>query len=180
MTVLLMTRRHRFSGRARGSTLKNQVWASALSSEVALGTLGQFELNMVQADDWSGTEGERGTLMTARGWLSVSADNDSTIAKDEGGIFWYIGVVSDEVPAGSAPNPGLPQTYVSPSILTTGGFLWGATAIGVHRNSQQWDINLKTKRTIRADQQIRFVLFNATTDTINLSIVTRSLMRKSG
>ena len=177
MTVLPMARRRRnFSGRASAG-VKNQVWSSALLDESVLATLGQLEVNLVQASDWTSTGGERGTVLTIRGWLSVSADNDET-AKAEGSVFWYIGVVSG--PPGGAPPPGLPLSYVDPNILTTGGHLFGSVALNVHRNSMTWDINVKTKRTIRAAQDIRLVLFNASPDTLNISLVTRSLVRKGG
>ena len=172
-----MARNRNFKGRAsRG--VKNQIWTSALLNEAVTGTLGQLEVNLVQASDWSLTEGERGTVMTIRGWLSISTDNDAAASKNEGSIHGYIGVVSDIVAAGSAPSPILPATYTSPSILTTFGFLWAAVAPGDHRNSQMWEINVKTKRTIRADQQIRMVIFNSLDDTINTSLVVRTLMRK--
>ena len=170
-------RRRNFSGRSSGSMVKNQVWASALLDESVLATTGQLEVNLVQQSDWSTTGGERGTVLTIRGWLSVSSDNDET-AKPEGSVFWYIGVVSGA--PGTAPPPGLPATYVSPFILTTGGFLWGSIGMDVARESRMWEINVKTKRTIRADQTIRLVMLNATPDTLNISLVTRSLVRKGG
>ena len=159
--------------------VKNQVWASAAIDEAVLATGGQLETNIVQEDDWSGTGGERGTVMTIRGWMSISADNDAQ-AKAEGTVMWYIGVVSANVAAGSAPGPASPGTYVEPTILTTGGFLFGNIAAGIHRDSRLWEINVKTKRTVTTAQQIRFVLFNGLVDTINVSAVFRALVRKGG
>ena len=162
----------------RKTGVKNQIWTVILLNEVVLADGGQQHSNIVQQSDWSSTGGERATVLTIRGWLSVSFTNDVSVASNEGSVFWYIGVIGDGIVTPLSPLAA--NTYIRPSILTTAGHLAEAVPIGGRANSKSWDINVKTMRTIKASETIALVLSNESDRTINTSGVIRALVRKGG
>jgi len=174
-----MPRRHRFSRASRG--VKNQVWASLLIDEFLMGTGVQSSFDLVAGDDWSATGGERGTILTVRGYLSITAQNDTGV-KSEGQVFWYIGVIDALVPLASHAPPDAGITYVAANILDTGGHIYESIAGGTGdgRPTKDWEINIKTMRTIRATQNLVIVIKNGTGDNIRLGGLFRSLVRKGG
>ena len=170
-----MARRHMRATRG----IKNNVWTVVLQNELVLAASAQHESPIVTEADWS-DGGERATCLTMRGYLSVAGSTQTAVAQTEGGILWYIGVVDRDIPAGSAPAPQTAATYVQNQIFTTGGHIFPAVAIEVTRDTYDVEIDVKTKRTIQAGQDITLVLANRTSDEVKLTLVIRALLRKGG
>ena len=177
-----MPRRRRGSiQRARGG-VKNNVWTTILLDEVIVGT-GITSVSAIVTDtDWS-VSGERATILTCRGWLSVCGQND-TLTKSEGQVFWYIGTQDANVDLADIPQPQDVATYAAANILATGGFIMdsalGAAGGFYGRRSRDWDINLKTMRTVRSGVDLNFVIANRSGDDIRVGAVFRALLRKGG
>jgi len=171
--------RRRFGHRG-ARTLKNNVWTSVVGNEILVSSLGASELDIVTEADWAGgSPGQRATLLTIRGWLSICGQVD-TATKVTGSVFWYIGLMDQDIAVGKGAQTA--DTYVDEDILTTGGHQFEAipgTGTG-SRNTFDVEINVKTKRTFNANTDVRFVLANRTGDGIEYTAVLRALLRKGG
>ncbi len=165
----------------RSKVFKDQVWASVHANEFQVATGIQATFDIVTAFDWAGQGGERGTLMTIRGWLSICAQNDTGV-KSEGQVSWYIGVVNQGVTAPNIPSPNASTTYTATSILDTGGHIFESIAGGVggDRLTRDWDINVKTMRRLRSQDDVLLVIDNGTGDDIRVGATLRALMRRAG
>jgi len=157
-------------------TLKNNVWAIAFLDEQTVSSGSRIGVPMVVDGDWA-LGGQRATLLTVRGWLSVNGSPQLT-AMLEGTIAWYIGLVDEDITV--FPSLILPSTYVDEVILTTGGHSFEQVAANVRRPTKDWDINVKTKRTFNTGTNVMLVLLNSTADDITISLLTRTLLRKGG
>ncbi len=170
-----MARRNFTRAAKRGP--KNNVWTVVLLQETALAASGQQQSNIVQQSDWSVNGGERATILTIRGYISVSAQNATTPLL-EGGVLWYIGLNDNDIVTPAAPETA--ATYVNEQILTTGGHIFPEVAGGFTRESMDWEINVKTKRTIQSGTNVVMVMANRTSDEIKTTAVLRCLLRKGG
>jgi len=157
--------------------VKNNVWAVAAAFDTTLSAGTTTFIPCVIADDWS-TGSERATLLTMRGWFSVCGQNQIAAAQLEGSVAWYIALMDEDITA--FPSPFLPSTYVDEIIMTTGGHTFEHVAIGGRRNTKDWDINLKTMRTLHSGTDVILVLRNETADDVTFSGVFRSLLRRGG
>ncbi len=174
--------RSRSRGRSSRSSsrVKNNVWAVTLVNEQLITTGFTNIIDIVTASDWT-QFGERATILTVRGWLSCCANNDAG-AKNEGQVNWYIGVMDTGITGGAVPGPFVASTYVASNILSTGGHLYenqAANNVGP-RNTVDWDIHLKTMRTVRANESLRLIAENGTGDDIRFGGIFRALLRKGG
>ncbi len=170
-------RKGRFSS-SKG--VKNQVWAAVHSNEFTIGTGVTSTFDIVTGFDWAGQGGERATLMTIRGWLSICAQNDTGV-KSEGQVSWYIGVINEGVTTVNIPSPSSSITYVATSILDTGGHVYESIAGGTggDRPTRDWDINVKTMRKIRSQDEVLLIIENGTGDDIRVGATIRALVRRA-
>ena len=143
------------------------------TSIAAAGTLG---LNIVEASDWAFVDGQRATLMTIRGYLSISLSNSLT-ASAEGSLLGYIATLDEA--AAITPPPDLAASYVSTTILDTFGAAIHEVAANVPRQTYMHDINVKTKRIIAARQNVVLVIKNNSVNTVEVTGVMRALIRKN-
>ena len=179
-----MAKRGRRSGHARRSGVKNNVWTSLILNEVLVATGNTTVASIVNSADWSNLlSGERATVLTIRGWLSISAEVD-TVTKSEGQIFWYIAVNDSLIATAAIPPADLVSTYTQTNILTTGGFIASSILGGVGglaaAREMTWEIDVKTMRTIRSGDNVDLVATNGTGDDIRVGGVFRALLRKGG
>jgi len=158
------------------SGVKNQIWSVLLVDQLSVAAGSSFSANIVQASDWAALTGQRATMMAMRGYVSISGNN-SGAAKAEGALFGYIGVLSEA--AAATPPAEIAATYTEPTILTTFGHAWEDVALGVTRNSYDVPVNLKTKRTINTSDNLVLVMANESLNTIEITSVIRTLMRKN-
>jgi len=173
-------RRRGGSSRGRSSVVKNNIWSVLLENEILIAAGATFVSPIVTQIDWAPLGAERATILTVRGWMSICANNDDS-AKSEGQVFWYIGLVSGlETPL--LADSG--TTYAATNILDTGGHIFenvaATTSIGQMRPTKDWDINIKTMRTIMARQDLVVVVTNGTGDDIRFGGLFRALLRKGG
>jgi len=168
---------HRRRGFTRSSSkLKNQIWTVVLHDETVLAAAALLTANIVQSSDWTSVDGERATVMTIRGYISIAAQV-GVAAQDEGSVMGYIAVQADSA-AITAP-PDFAATYVNTQMLDTFGHLYGATAADGFRPTFDHDVNVKTKRTIGARDNIICAIKNNTTNNMDITMVIRALVRKS-
>ena len=158
--------------------VKDNVWTVVLLDDVSLAASGQSDSAITTESDWS-SGGERATMLTVRGWLSINGDNEAG-AKLEGSVFAYIGLVDQNIAAAAGPTSA--STYVDEVILTTMGGQFVNTGAGdlQTREPLSWDINVKTKRTFQSGTDIRLVISNQTGKAVKISGVLRALLRKGG
>ncbi len=179
-----MARRRRGFSRARGA-VKNNIWTVGFNNETTLAAGSVNVAAVVAASDWS-VGGERATMLTMRGWLSISGQNDN-VTKSEGQVMGYIAVIDSEVVGAAVPDPFSAATYVASNILWTFGHIF-ESAVGQvgppvflsPRPTRDWDINLKTMRTFRAKEDVVIVIGNGTGDDIRIGMLARALLRKGG
>jgi len=169
-------RNHRSRAAHRGP--KNQVWTSVINVEQALAAGVQQDANIVQSSDWTAVDGEKATLLTVRGYITISGVNDATIIHPEGSVQLYIAKIGAAFTP--APAVNLAATYVQQDILWTGGFQWNGTAIGVADGVYHQEINIKVKRKITVADTIRLVIGNNRSETVDITYVLRGLVLKSG
>ncbi len=159
--------------------VKNNVWTVGFLQEQVLAASAQVEVDIAQSADWAFAPGQRATLLTIRGYLSVTASTDITVEHPDGAILWYIAPIDADVTVPAPPE--LAGTYIFEDILMTGGHIFGhAMSGGPVRNTYDADINVKTKRTFVSDTDIKFVLANRTSNVIKITCVMRALLRKGG
>ena len=163
---------------------KNNVWTAIILNEVLLAAGANSVSSIVTSADWSNEPfGERATVLTIRGWLSVTAQAD-TLTKSEGQIFWYIGKVDGALPIVDIPVADSVVTYTQTNILDTGGFVASSVLGGVGglaaQRSHSWEVNVKTMRKIRSGEDINLMVTNGTGDDIRVGGVLRALLRKGG
>ena len=180
---MIMARRSGFTRRGK-AVVKNNIWTSVLLNEVLLVAGATSTSSIVNAADWSEPPiGQRATILTVRGWVSVTAQAD-TLTKSEGQVFWYIGTLDALIAVAAIPAADLVSTYVQANIMDTGGFIASSVLGGVGglaaQRSHDWFINLKTMRTIRSGTSLVFVITNGTGDDIRVGGVFRALLRKGG
>ena len=178
-----MARRRNKSSRGVRHGPKNNVWTSVVQNEVLVATGNSTVTSIVTAADWSNEPlGERATILTARGWLSICGQND-VLTKSEGQVFWYIGIIDALVATGAIPPADLAATYTQTSILASGGHVFESVSAVIPfttRNTKGWEINLKTMRTIRSGEDLILVVTNGTGDDIRVGSMVRALLRKGG
>jgi len=166
---------------ARGSrTVKNNVWTTVIAQELVVAASAQLELNIAQPSDWAFGVGQRATLLTVRGYISICAAL-SDLAAVEGAVLWYIAPVDADISTAQAPQ--LAPTYIEEDILTTGGHIFenfNPNNASPGRMTKDWDVNIKTMRKLPPDTTVRFVLANRTSDDIKITSVMRALLRKGG
>ena len=162
--------------RAFSKGVKNQIWSVLLVDQLSVATTSSFSANIVQASDWAAITGQRATMMAMRGYISISGNNSGS-AKIEGALFGYIGTLSEA--AGTTPPAEVAGTYTEPTILDTFGHAWEDVAVGVTRNTFDHPVNVKTKRTIDTSTNIVLAMANESGNTIEITCVIRTLMRKS-
>ena len=161
-------------------TVKNNVWTAVLAQELPMAASTQLELNVAQPSDWAFGVGQRATLLTVRGYLSICGSNDDTV-KVEGAVLWYIAPVDADIPTAQAPQTV--GTYVEEDILSTGGHIfenYNPAVSSPGRATRNWDINVKTMRKLPPDMTVRFVLANRTSGEVKVTAVMRALLRKGG
>ncbi len=156
--------------------VKNQIWTVLLldSSSIAAATI--LDLSIVEASDWAFVDGQRATVMAIRGYISVSFSN-SVAASAEGNVMGLIAVVDDA--AAAPPLPDFAASYVDSHILDTFGWAIPEVAANVHRGERQHLVNVKTKRIIRARDDVRLVIKNNSVNTVEVTSVIRALVRKN-
>ena len=77
--------RRRFS-RARSGVVKNQIWTTLMLDATSIAAAGTLGLNIVESGDWAFVDGQRATVMTIRGYISISLTNSLT-ASAEGSVL---------------------------------------------------------------------------------------------
>ena len=143
------------------------------TSIAAAGTLG---LNIVESGDWAFVDGQRATVMTIRGYISLSLSNSLT-ASAEGSVLGYIATL--DTAAAVTPPPDLAASYVSTTILDTFGTAVHEVAANVPRQSWEHLVNVKTKRIIAARENVALVIKNNSVNTVEVTAVIRALIRKN-
>ena len=172
-----MARRHGVRRAFQKSPIKNQIWASVVVDQFSVPAGSSFSAIILGDGDWSILDGQRATMMAMRGYVSVSGNNSGS-AKQEGALFGYIG--TQDADAAATPGAELASTYTSTTILDTFGHAWPDVALGITRNSFDHEVNLKTRRIINTHTDILLVMANETLNTIEITCVIRTLVRKNG
>ena len=167
--------RRRFS-RGASSGVKNQIWTSLMMDATSIAAAGTLGLNIVEPGDWSTIDGQKATVMTIRGYLSVSLTNSLT-ASAEGSVLGYIATLDDA--AAVTPPPDLAASYQSTTILDTFGTAVPEVAANVLRPLWNHVVHIKVKRIITARQNVVLVIKNNSVNTIEVTGVIRSLVRKN-
>ena len=169
------SRRNRMTRGVSKTAIKNQIWATVLFDEVIIAAGATLVGNIVVTSDWTLIGGQKATIMTMRGWLSICGQV-GVAAQDEGSAFGYIAKLSAGV--SPVPPPDLGATYVDTQVLDTFGHVFEATAADGRRNTFDHVVDVKTKRTIDSTQFIGLIIKNGSTNTMDLSGVVRALVRK--
>ena len=169
-----MANKRRYTRASKG--VKNQIWSVLLYDRTSIAAGATLDLNAVEASDWAFVDGQRATLMTMRGYLSFSFTN-SLVASAEGSLLGLIAVVDSA--SAVAPPPSFAASYVDTSILDTFGFAIPEVAADVTREERTHLVNVKTKRIIRARDDVRIVIHNNGVNTVEVTGVVRSLIRKN-
>jgi len=169
--------RKRFFRAASSKGPKNNVWTTVLMDEfgVALGVTQQF--NIVQDSDWTVVGGsERSTVLRIRGWVA-DHNKDTSGVRPEGAWFGYI-TVQDEDAAASPADVSV--TYADEDILTTIGGVFTVTDTAATGHVTEINIDVKSMRKLRTGQQLRLIITNASTASMDVSGVVRALLRRGG
>ena len=135
---------------------KNYVW-TAVRVELDLNTSSPIlGADIVTAAEWRSAGYETATLLAIRGWLSATPlDGTAT----EHTSMALITKKSNET-AFSATDPNVVATYVDEDILWTGGYTAPNQSEAI---SRYFDVNVKTKRRITVNDEIRIVFSETTT-----------------
>ncbi len=160
-------RSHRASRQTSGK--KNMVWTSIRIGSSLSTTILNFQL--INDADWVGAAGQpSATIIGIRGWLSVVGTGvvDSN-------TFMYIGTVDEDVTSFASPNAA--STYVQEDIMWTGGTGKGVAAIE-GQPIKQFDINVKTKRKIKAGTNLVLSAECNIDDDVRLIGIIRCLLLK--
>jgi len=163
------------SGRGARKSGKNVVWATILNENVTvLAGATKTGTDIVSDLDWTVISGaRRGTIMRVRGWYSVQPVPTAGVYQG-GSVMAYVGVYDkDEL---SVPAV-LPNTYIDEDIMATWGHQFPEVATGDHPATWGEVIDIKAMRKIRTGQELRFVLTNAMTDPLLISLVIRALVK---
>ena len=155
---------------------KNNIWANALMNETAVGTA-VVSVPLVDATDWVRATGlERATLLSVRGWLSVSATPTIVTL-----VTWFAVIYVADKDA-SAVSPIAVATYGEEDILWSGGLNWPLGGAGaVERGpAAMMPINIKAMRRITSGQEIRLDMDSTVASIVTVSGVIRSLLRLGG
>jgi len=161
----------------RGRQVRGQnVWSVVLWTDLTIASGGLVSVDVISDSDWVPAGGTaRATIKRTRGW-AVTNSKDDAAAHAFNIQYLYLGVYDeDEASLGGE----LVSTYVDEDIMWTGGGMQpfqdaafpGSAAL-------HWEVDSKAQRRIKNGQELRFVITNVSTDTVETSGVMRSLLTR--
>ncbi len=159
---------------------KNNLWAVVIAERVTIAAGGQTADQLLTTADWSrGAVGgsERATILRVRGYMSFTGKN-AVGARGSAALMAYLTVVDEDIT--TDVSPGVASTYIDEDILWTRGHSWSAVAAGENRADVYWDVDVKAMRKIRIGQDLRMVWSNFAVETLERSMVLRTLIRIGG
>jgi len=171
-----MARRGR--GRRMARKPGDLVWTVVENDNFSIATGVTIGGSDIVADtDWTVISGqERATIMRVRGWFSFTV-GPAAVLTSAGSVFVYIGLFdADE----SAPSASDADSYVDEDILATYGHNFPYSNIS-QTSPDSWSevVDIKAMRRIRTGQDLRFVITNEHSLSVEVSFVIRALLKKS-
>ena len=169
-----MARRSTRGARSRGP--KNNVWTAVHVTNTAQSST-SIEAGIVLASDWTNVGGfERATLLTIRGYISVSPN----VVDVSTGSFMALIYIADK--GATAVDPQVVTAYTEDDILWTWGAQsggQGAAAIEA-RPTMTEVINVKSMRRISGQQEVRVAVNASVGLDWRWTGMFRALLRRGG
>ena len=170
-------RRTRTSSR-RGP--KNQIWVSTVFEAQSFDDTPVVETSVLSGSQWQSEVGlTRATVISIRGWLSLSYDSTQTVANRAFMLFYLTDIDAPIMLAGTN-GPADALGYIE-DVMWTGGWQVPIGKAGSVEQStgKEFSLDIKTMRKVTSDQQIRLALAAGTGgSTFIMSGIVRLLVRR--
>jgi len=172
--------RRRGGGGRASRRRKNQTWVSTIVEAASFDNDPVIEATILNGANWSLEQGlDRATLMTIRGWLSVSYDPTQTVANR---AFYMIYMTDVDTPilAAGTNGPADALAYIE-DVIWTGGWQVpiGKAASVEQSTSINYEFNIKAMRRMTSDQVLRVAFAAGTAGSFFIaSGLFRCLVRK--
>jgi len=171
-------------GRVRTSVRsnKNQIWVSTIFEAVSFDDSPVIDTNILTGSQWQSEVGlTRATVMSIRGWLSLSYDSTQAVANRAYMLFYLTDTDTPILLAGTN-GPADALGYIE-DVMWTGGWQVPIGKAGSIEQStgKEFELQIKTMRRVTSDQVIRLALAAGTGGSnFLLSGVVRVLVRRGG